>query len=40
VGLLDQVLDDAVRFVNVFESAMTQSVGKAVIFFFFDVVAR
>jgi hypothetical protein len=40
VGLRDQVFDDAVRFVDVFERAMTQSMGIAVIFFFFDIVTR
>jgi hypothetical protein len=38
VGLLDQVIDDAVRFVDVFQGAMTQAMGKAVIFFLLDVV--
>ena len=39
-SLLDQVFDDAVRFVDMFQRAMTQSMGKAVIFFFRDVVMR
>ena len=39
-SLLDQVFDDAVRFVDVLQRAMPQSMGKAVIFFFRDVVTR
>ena len=40
MGLPDQVLDDAVRFVDVLQGAMTQSMSITVIFFFFDVVSR
>ncbi len=39
-GLLDEVLNDAVGFIDVFESAMPQTVGEIVIFFFGDVVMR
>ena len=38
VGLLDQVFDNAVRFVDVFQGAMTQAMGKTVIFLLFDIV--
>lgn len=39
-SLLDQVFDNAVRFVDMFQGAMPQSMGKLVTFFFRDVVMR
>ena len=38
MGLLDQVFDDVVRFIDVLQGATTQPVGKTVIFLFRDVV--
>jgi hypothetical protein len=41
VGCLNnQVIDDAMRFIDMFESTMTQSVGKPVIFSFRNVTMR
>ena len=40
VGLLDQMFDDAVRFVDVLQRATTQSMGKIVTFSFRDVMMR